>query len=172
MADAVQCLAGVQEDKKSLRIQAEKEERVNWIQSLAPWSVMATGTFRWSASVWSARRCFEKFMVRKMPGVSYFYVCERNPCRDGFHVHSLWSDCKGVFRRDVWRDWFDRYGRNLVEPVRKSADVAGYCAKYLVKDVYQGDTWWDVKLQWHHWMRLNSVDFRLCASTVQERAVS
>ena len=62
-----------------------------------------------------------------------------------FHAHSLWVDCASKSRRDVWRTWFDRYGRARIEPVRDKEDVTGYCSKYVTK---QG-AWWDLKVQPH-----------------------
>jgi len=72
----------------------------DWVHSLAPWQVIAHMTFAWEASVWSAERCYLKFMKREMWGVSNFYVLEQNPRRDGFHVHTLWCDCLNKSRRD------------------------------------------------------------------------
>jgi hypothetical protein len=117
-------------------------EMGDWVHSLAPWQVISHMTFAWEASVWSAQRCYEKFMKREMWGVSYFYALEQNPCRDGYHVHALWCDCKNKSRREIWRTWFERYGRARIEPVNSRDDVADYCAKYVTKD----GSWWDVKL--------------------------
>ena len=61
----------------------------DWVHSLAPWQVISHMTFRWEASIWSAQRCYEKFMRTEMRGVSYFYALEQNPGRDGFHAHAL-----------------------------------------------------------------------------------
>ena len=92
----------------------------DWVHSLAPWSVIAHHTFAWEASIWSAQKSFELFMRRTIPDVGYFYVIEENPSRDGHHVHALWANCDEVLRRDVWRKWFDRYGRSRIEPCRIS----------------------------------------------------
>jgi hypothetical protein len=120
-------------------------EMAKWVNGLAPWQVIAHLTFSWEASLPSAQRCYERFMKRQMPGVSYFYACERNPARDGFHVHCLWMDCRSVNRRHVWSEWFARYGRARIEPVKDQGDVSGYCAKYVTKE----GAWWDVKIQPH-----------------------
>jgi hypothetical protein len=120
-------------------------EMGNWVNDLASWQVISHLTFRWEASIWSAQRAYEKFMRKEMVGVSYFYALEPNPSRDGFHAHSLWVDCASKSRRDVWRTWFDRYGRARIEPVRDKEDVTGYCSKYVTK---QG-AWWDLKVQPH-----------------------
>ena len=142
----------------NLRLKAAQlhVEMGDWVHSLAPWQVIAHMTFAWEASVWSAQRCYEKFMKREMWGVSYFYALEQNPGRDGYHVHALWVDCKNKSRRDVWRTWFERYGRNRIEPVNSRDDVADYCAKYVTKE----GAWWGVKLLGHRHPQF-ATNFRL-----------
>jgi len=128
----------------NLRVKAAQlnVEMGDWVHSLTPWQVISHMTFAWEASVWSAQRCYEKFMRSELRGVSYFYALEQNPGRDGFHVHALWVDCKNLKRSDIWRTWFARYGRARIEPVNKRDDVADYCAKYVTKE----GAWWDVKM--------------------------
>jgi hypothetical protein len=116
-------------------------EMAEWVNSLAPWSVFATHTFSWEASLWSCRRVYERFMREALPGISYFYAVEQNPSRDGHHVHAMW-DSLGAPRKATHREWLRRYGRNRIEPVRNFSDVVGYCAKYVVKD----GAWWDFHL--------------------------
>ncbi len=127
----------------------QNTEIAEWVHSLAPWSVIAHQTFSWEASLTSAQRCFEKFMKRDLPEVSYFYAIEQNPSRDGHHVHALWSDCEAVQRTLVWERWKARYGRNRIEPVNSRGDVTSYCSKYVTKH----GAWWNVKLVapdlWH-----------------------
>jgi hypothetical protein len=116
-------------------------EMARWVHSLAPWSVFATHTFRYEASLWSARRVYERFMRKALPGLSYFYAIEENPSRDGHHVHAMW-DSLGAPRKATHKDWLKRYGLNRIEPVRDFADVVSYCGKYAFKDA----AWWDVHL--------------------------
>jgi hypothetical protein len=120
----------------------QKIQMACWVNNLAPWQIIAHHTFEWAASVWSARKSFERFMTKEVHDVSYFYAVEQNPSRDGHHVHALWSDCVGVQRSEIWKRWFDRYGRNRIEPVRRVADVAAYCSKYVTKNC----GWWDAKI--------------------------
>lgn len=150
MNEVARMLAPAGEDYLKQQLAFDKVERVRWIEGLASWEIMATGTFRWQASLDSARRVFEKFMSRKYPHLSYFYALERNPGRDGFHVHSLWADCRGLYCKEAWHDWWVRYGRNLVDRIRNKRDSSEYAAKYLCKE-NSGDYWWNVKLQWHRW---------------------
>jgi len=120
----------------------QKAELTSWVQSLAPWSVIAHHTFTWESSIWAAQKSFEKFMAKEVRGVSYFYAVEQNPSRAGHHVHALWADCDEVFRKRIWERWFERYGRNRIEPVNSLNDVAAYCAKYVTKE----GAWWNLKI--------------------------
>ena len=45
----------------------------DWGHSLAPWQVISHLTFAWEVSIWSAARCYEKFMRTELRGVSYFF---------------------------------------------------------------------------------------------------
>jgi hypothetical protein len=129
------------------------EAMSKWVNHLAPWSVIAHQTFRWEASLDSTKRCYEKFMRKEMPDVTYFYAIEANPSRDGHHVHALWADCEGIRRKHIWESWHDRYGRARIEPCRSPEDVAGYCAKYVCKE----RAWWNYRLcspdLWHKQVR-------------------
>jgi hypothetical protein len=142
---------------KRLRV---KEVTANWVHGLARWDVILHLTFAWEASIDSGRRCFEKWMRRHYPHVSYFYALESNGVgRDylGFHVHALWAGAGGVVRRQAWFRWFKRFGRARIEPVRCPGDVSGYCSKYVTKE----GSWWNVKLQWHLIEAINGRKFVL-----------
>lgn len=161
-AGAQRILVDRGEDYMKLQLSADKRQRVQWIESLvAPdgWDVMCTFTFRWSASAASAQRVFTRWINRKLPQLSYFYAIEPNPSHDGNHVHSLWSDARGVYRREVWADAFQRWGRARVEPVRSKRDSSDYASKYLCKP----NAWYDIKLQWHRLQKLHDVNFKLRA---------
>src|SRR5208282_1463406 len=68
-----------------LKVAQMNVEMGDWVHGLAPWQVISHMTFAWEASIWSAQRCYEKFMRTEMRGVSYFYALEQNPGRDGYH---------------------------------------------------------------------------------------
>ena len=167
MCEFIEFLPGVErivmprgEEHFEAQLVVDKLQKVEWIENLADWEVMFTGTYRWQASLDSTRRTFEKFMRLKEPHLSYFYCVEGNPSREGFHVHSLWADARGVFRKDAWAEWFKRYGRARIELVRSRGDVSEYASKYLCKE--RGKfCWWDVKLQWHWKQRLQGKEFEL-----------
>jgi len=156
----------------------EQERRlatVAWVQSLAPWEVFATYTWRlkipydnrpWmprrdatGVNIWQAQRAMEQFhRKRELRGVSFFTAIEKNPGTDGFHVHEMWADCGGVRRSDIWAQWFEAHGRNRIEPIRSTTQVEGYCAKYVTKF----DCWWWPDLQWHRVQSLQKRGFTLC----------
>ena len=148
------------EDYLKLQLALDKVQRVAWIESLvAPtgWEIMATGTFRWNASCGSASKCFERWMQRKYPRLSYYYACECHPGGHGYHVHSLWADCRDLFRKEGWADWCKRYGWSQINLVRSKRDSASYASKYLTKP----NGWWNVKLQWHRLQKLQNAEFKL-----------
>ena len=113
-----------------------------WVNGLAKWEWIAHLTFRYEASLWSAQRQMEKFWVDVAEGLSWFYAIEQNPSRDGHHIHALIANPRELRRRAIWKAWFERYGRNRIEPVRSLDDVSCYCAKYVCKE----RAWWDVHL--------------------------
>jgi hypothetical protein len=124
--------------KKGLLVDA----MAGWVKGLKNWQVISHLTFSWEASQDSTRRNYEKFMRIKLPDVDYFYAIERNPSRDGNHVHALWHRPMSISRKGAWSEWFGRYGRARIEPVNSAEDVTGYCAKYVTKE----SAWWNFKL--------------------------
>jgi hypothetical protein len=117
------------------------EAMARFASSLAEWRVVAHHTFSWEASLWSARRVYERFMRETLPGVSYFYAIEENPSRDGHHVHAMWDSLEAP-RKATHKQWLSRYGRNRIEPIRGYLGVVKYCSKYVVKE----GAWWDFRL--------------------------
>lgn len=128
--------------KLELRNLRQKHAMEDWVRTLKDWECIAHMTFVWECSMDSGMKCYEKFMKRELPGVSYFYAMEANPGRRGFHIHALFSDTMGVQRKEVWSKWFDKYGRNRIEPIKSSTQVSSYCAKYVTKE----GSWWNVKI--------------------------
>jgi hypothetical protein len=150
-------LAEPGEDYLKLQLALDKMQKVEWIRKMADWEVMATFTFRWQASVWSAMRAYKKVMAKRLAGVSYYAVTERNPSRDGYHLHALWADCKTVSRKVEWQNWFEKYGRALIEPVKSADDVSGYASKYLAKE----ETHLEIVLRSHWRDKMHGTKFSL-----------
>lgn len=130
------------ENEKLSRRCVEKMAMQQWVANLARWELAFTGTFRWESSLDSSRRCFERFMKRECSDVSYFYALEQNPSRDGWHCHSLFASTAGLYRKGVWAQWFSRFGRNRLEPIRHRIEAENYVAKYVTKEC----AWWNVRL--------------------------
>jgi hypothetical protein len=114
----------------------------DWVQSVAPWEIFVTMTYRWEASSGSAAKCFEKFMRQEMRGISYFYVVEQNPDGVGHHVHAVWCDCGDRLRTEIWQKWYERYGINRIEPIHSRENVTDYCAKHVTKETLH----WNIRL--------------------------
>jgi hypothetical protein len=100
-------------------------------------------------------------MARRLKGVSYYAVTEKNPSRDGYHLHSLWADCKTVSRKGEWAAWFEKFGRARIEPVRSVNDSAGYASKYLSKE----ESFLEIVLRSHWRDRLHGSTFKLTSPT-------
>jgi len=148
------------EDYMKLRLAADKIQRVAWLRDLCPWEVMATFTFDrkalgWTRGVssWSALKIYKGWMKRWLPKVTYYVVVEKNPSSDGHHLHALWCDCSDVFRKDYWRKWKERYGRNRIELVKSPEDSAGYASKYLCE--WGSLMEQNVTTKWKHLARIN-----------------
>ncbi len=113
-----------------------------WVNGLCKWDWIGHFTFRFEASIWSTQKRFPEFMRDLVPDLNWFFAVEQNPSRDGHHVHALIGNVRELRRKAVWRQWFERYGRNRIEPIRSFADVSRYCAKYVCKE----RAWWDVRV--------------------------
>jgi len=133
------------------------------------WKLFVTLTFRGNANgkepapeaaekavrAWLSEIHEELYGLRRSPspsltevfGIRYAIAIERG--RDGrLHCHLLLAggDRVGRARWEPWsRRWFDRHGYCRIERPRSQADVAGYCAKYIMKggDVELRSTWED-----------------------------
>ncbi len=112
----------------------DSEEIITWVHNMAPWKVFATHTFKRCLGEWEAAEAYQKFMLRVLPSVTYFYGVEENPSRDGHHIHAMWAHCGDILRRAVWKQWFHQHGRCRIEPIRKPTSVSNYCTKYVVKE--------------------------------------
>ncbi len=100
-----------------------------------------------------ARRLFREFIYgdenRDIPGltqkinsrVDYFYAEELGKL-GRFHQHALLSGdgLRDVWRKDLHQWWFERAGRNLIEPFNPERGAAFYLAKqYPAKQITTND---------------------------------
>jgi len=117
----------------------ERDALYSFVRTMAPWELFFTGTFSKPCGLFEAGKIFEAFMDREVPRVSYFYAVEKNPGGLGHHIHGLLYGTKDLRRCVVWKKWFDRYGRNRLEPIRNHKSVTDYSTKYVIKE---GALWW------------------------------
>lgn len=111
-----------------------------WLQGF-PWDCWCTWTFdaRFGVDGPSPGRCLyhTRRWIEHLPGppCAYFIAVER-----GFggrvHSHGLLRlpDPPTPRRKDLWRSWFERYGRNRVLPYDRERGAAYYIAKYITKE--------------------------------------
>ena len=151
-----------------------REVYVDWIEGLAPWTTKLDMTFDWNCDEFRARRIFSNWMSSILPGSTFLYSIERDPyqekvanTRQGLnqacHVHAIsdtnWpllKDKLGTLRKDIWNNWFKRYGRCRIEPVKHVSGCTRYAMKKIINysearedtrsHVRKTDVDWDV--QW------------------------
>jgi hypothetical protein len=119
------------------------------------WTYFFTLTTGYELTIKSARRLAERwFLLMGVPGSRIFWVCEKNECRDGSHLHGLLyiNDNDPLFGSEVFnpfqkciKTWQivsrnnskrrGEYNFNRCQFKRydEKKGAAGYCAKYLLK---------------------------------------
>lgn len=91
------------------------------------------------------REAFQNFIRRgrKALGRGIEYAAAIESQKNGWpHLHPLLKLEGGLRGGDIaalGRIWWEEYGLNKLAAPRSQNDVAGYCAKYLVKDVASGE---------------------------------
>tara|TARA_E500000081_G_C5944727_1_gene266611 strand:- start:133 stop:618 length:486 start_codon:yes stop_codon:yes gene_type:complete len=123
-----------------------RQEIADFMNGLAPWQVFFTGTFAGSFSESQTQRAFEKFMMRKYSEITYFYVIEHNPSREGHHVHALMYSGEPIWRDSLNQHWFTRFGYAKVEKINSVDDVTRYCTKHVANYLTKGGGWWNYKI--------------------------
>jgi hypothetical protein len=137
--------------------QKDWSDVVAWVAALARWNTFFTCTFRWEGTEDSARRLFTKFAKKHLCKSPCLWVIEKNPSAlqqwTGWHIHAMAALDPHIRRKELWKEWFEPYGRNRIVPIlcqesKNVNTVAGYCTKYLFKgdSYYQFDHCVD---QWH-----------------------
>lgn len=70
---------------------------------------------------------------------------------DGVHVHGL-VKCNDGLKPPasvLWKDWFDRFGRNTISVYQKDKGAEHYLTKYITKDIKKNDyLMWGRKKWW------------------------
>jgi len=123
-----------------------RETISDFMHELAPWQVFFTGTFEGSYTEAQTQRAFEKFMRRSYSGVTYFYVIEHNPSREGHHVHAVMYNSETIWRNEMNSTWFARFGYAKVEKINSREDVERYCSKHVNAYLTKGGGWWNYEI--------------------------
>ena len=123
-----------------------RETISEFMNTLAPWQVFFTGTFSGEFTEAQTQRAFEKFMQRSYSEVTYFYVIEHNPSREGHHVHAVMYCGEPIWRDSMNQAWLGRFGYAKVEKIRSVQDVEAYCSKHVNDYLTKGGGWWNYKI--------------------------
>lgn len=100
----------------------------------------------------AATRATKKFLKQHMPDYSYFFVNEKNPGRDGHHVHALLIppgqlDGKAhIPVRSLAPIWWKKYGWNKFERIKSKDDVTAYCTKHVCEYLNKGSGWYEIEI--------------------------
>ena len=150
-----------------------REALVDWIESITDWTTKLDMTFEWNCDEFTAKKIYTKWMEKELPGSTFLYSIERDPLQDkvantrqglnqACHVHAIsdtnWDILKekiGLQRRELWSDWFKKYGRCRIEPVKNVTEASGYALKKVINysearedrssHVRKTDVDWDVQ---------------------------
>ena len=136
-------------ENQEFRRLTTRETFEDWLRQVAPWTTKADMTYSWNCNEFDAKKKFEKWMRKHLPSSNYIYAVERDPYQDkvaptsnginqACHIHAItdtnWPRLKkaGVSRKQIWNEWFSRYGRAKIEPARNIKDAVGYCMKKVM----------------------------------------
>ena len=96
----------------------------------------------------AAKKRFEKYMRKKMPDFSWFYVVEPNKNRAGHHLHALLipPTSKGVEVAVHGTAWAMSNGYNTLEPIRSHSDLVRYCTKHICFYLTKSAGWYNIEI--------------------------
>lgn len=120
------------EDNHKLR-----DEYTKWLAN-EEWDYFFTGTFRdGSFTPNSARRAGERFFKPFTSKELVVLFIESGSLYGEVHLHGLlrFDPFQKPTARLIWSRWFEKYGRAKVEVINSREDVAGYCCKYVTKEM-------------------------------------
>jgi len=92
----------------------------------------ALESFKWWCNV-----CFEN-----AADTVAFAAVETFKASDSTHIHAI-IQSDNFWRKRGWRLWHQFMGRARIEPIASVGLVAGYCAKYVTKEVHHDNSWYD-----------------------------
>ena len=114
-----------------------------WLSTQWEWDWFFTGTFApltgsathtlvgWNGS----DKRFRAWVSGLPANADPWWVRAREPhqFRNATHFHALIGGVGNLRRDAAWRSWFERNGQGRVDPIRGTAECAGYVAKYVLK---------------------------------------
>lgn len=127
-----------------------REALVDWMESITDWTTKLDMTFTWNCDEFRAKKLFVGWMEKRLPGSTFLYSIERDPNQEkvpntgsginqACHVHAIsdtnWDILKekrGEDRYLHWQNWFDRYGRCRIVPVKNVTEATGYALKKVL----------------------------------------
>lgn len=115
----------------------QRQEYSNWL-SQERWDYFFTGTFRFEdISPNGARRCALRFFRGFTTKELIVLFIESGKLYGKVHLHGLlrFRANQRPSARTIWQRWFDKYGRAKVETIESREAVAGYCCKYVTKQM-------------------------------------
>ena len=96
----------------------------------------------------AAVRTTKRFIKKHMTDYSYFFVSEKNPGRDGHHVHCLLIPPAGqeVDVKGLSAKWWRTYGWNKFERIKSNSKVTEYCTKHVCEYLNKGSGWYEIEI--------------------------
>lgn len=122
-----------------------------WLSDAGRWDWWFTGTFKYDASLGTARRAVNSFTQRFDPDRAAWAIESRNRWRSehegsNVHVHGLVEvGCGAGLRPSDPESWWEaRFGWSLVQRFEPEKGAGHYVAKYATKDLHEDYTSWDL----------------------------
>lgn len=107
-----------------------------------PWDYWGTLTFKTELTERGTRRAIEAHL-RRCHADRAFWATEAGKVEGRLHAHCLYRfepDLAGIPQaRDVWRDWFKRYGRAHIDRFKQERGAHHYVSKYVTKELADYD---------------------------------
>ncbi len=121
----------------------------DWLDKI-PWDFWCTLTFRYDPTPRAALRAFHTWLDQSefwyRSDYYGFVVTEDGRLNGRTHLHALMGTLGHLeaYRKELWREWHQRFGRARLEPYDKGKGASGYIAKYITKELGE----WEVIGSW------------------------
>jgi hypothetical protein len=132
-------------DRKGQRI----KQAIEWLLPEALWDTTIMGSHRDTVSVDVMHKLVVKFHQLHLKGCPMVYGIELHPGGHGAHWHGCLqighraqSESERVqLRTDLWKKWFDLYGRASFWPPRSAQNAIGYALKDSLGEAMKDGDW-------------------------------